>query len=216
MKNELVNSARAKPTRYATELGERRETAHLEQLANFGQAMGWSLFLAGGFFWFCVVSSVDWFWLCLMLAGLVLLALSIVVPESLARPCHWWMTLARWQGWLVMTVLLTIVYFTLVTPVGWLIRTRNGTNPFLAWDTEPPDSKVTPGWEPITTEAILHSKHNSTRRRSLPRLLLNSLNFFIERGHFLLLPILIALLTLGLLLFFVQGSVLAPFIYTIF
>ena len=53
-------------------------------------------------------------------------------------------------------------------------------------------------------------------RARLPWLLIGSLRFFADRGHYLLLPVLMALLTLGLLLFFVQGSVLAPFIYTIF
>jgi hypothetical protein len=41
------------------------------------------------------------------------------------------------------------------------------------------------------------------------------LSFFAQRGHYLLLPVLLFLLLLGLILFFVQTSALAPFIYTI-
>ena len=47
-------------------------------------------------------------------------------------------------------------------------------------------------------------------------LLFSTFGFFYERGHYLVLPILAVLMVLGVILFFVQGSVLAPFIYTIF
>ncbi len=216
---------------YAHVLAERRQLARVEQLAQFGLAVGWVFALTGGFCWLCVVSSLDVLWLILLLTGSVLVVLGSCVPELLERPCRWWMTLAHWQGRIVMTIVLTVVYFTLIVPAGGLLRRRKGTHPFHAWNSSPP-AKVL-GWEPLpqrdnAPSSTVASEDGSptsfvaTRdsafsdRRSLPRLLLATLGFFYERGHYLLLPILIVLLGLGLLLFFVQGSVLAPFIYTLF
>ena len=219
------------PRHYAHALAKRRQLARVEQLAQFGLVVGWVFVLTGGFCWLCVVSSLDVLWLTLLLAGSVLIVLGTSLPESLERPCRWWMTLAHWQGRIVMTVVLTIVYFTLIVPAGGLLRRRNGAHPFHAWTGSPPTEAL--GWEPLPPQHNIASPtlaleggsptglvptHNSTRsnRRSLPRLLLATLGFFYERGHYLILPILFVLLGLGLLLFFVQGSVLAPFIYTLF
>lgn len=203
-------------TNYSRQLAARREVARVEQLANFGLALGWVLLLVGGFCWFCVVSALDGLWLAMLVTGGVLLALAVLVPEALERPCRWWMTLAHWQGWLVMTVLLTAVYFALMTPVGWLLRGRRGTHPFHTWDDSPPPFATTRIWEALPLSSTSSPIVSARRSRSLPRLLLSTIGFFFERGHYLMLPVLIVLLTLGLLLFFVQGSVLAPFIYTIF
>ena len=217
--------------RYAHALAERRQLARVEQLAQFGLAVGGVFALTGGFCWLCVVSSLDVLWLTLLLTGSVLVVLGTCVPESLERPCRWWMTLAHWQGRIVMTVVLTMVYFTLIVPAGWLLRRRHGTHPFHTWNGSPPANAL--GWEPLpqrdhvplSTAAsaggsparlVVTRGIALSDRRSLPRLLLATLGFFYERGHYLLLPILIVLLGLGLLLFFVQGSVLAPFIYTLF
>ena len=40
--------------------------------------------------------------------------------------------------------------------------------------------------------------------------------FFFRRGNYVLLAIVILLVVLGLVLYFVQSSALAPFIYTLF
>ncbi len=219
--------------RYAVALAERRRVARVEQLAQFGLAVGCVCALTGAFCWLCVVSAFDPLWLTMLLTGLVLMVLGTCLPESLEQPCQWWMTLAHWQGRVVMIVLLTIVYFALIVPAGWLLRRRKGTHPFHAWSGSPPEAAL--GWEPLrlidhgnaelstaASEASSSVRLTAPRdlarsdRRSLPRLLLATLGFFYERGHYLILPILIVLLGLGLLLFFVQGSVLAPFIYTLF
>jgi Ca2+/Na+ antiporter len=199
--------------RYAVALAERRLVAHVEQLAQFGHAVGGVFALTGGFCWMCVVSRLDPLWLTMLLIGLILIALGTLLPELLERPCQWWLTIAHWQGRIVMNVLLSIVYFTLIVPAGWLHRRRHGTHPFHTWDLSPPTSAS--GWEPLPL-TTLTSHHAHSKRRSLPWLLLTTIGFFYEQGHYVILPILIVLLALGLLLFFVQGSVLAPFIYTIF
>jgi hypothetical protein len=212
--NEPSSISLPAQTRYARQLAERREVAKIEQLANFGLAVGWVLTLLGGFCWFCVVSRLDWIWLTMLIAGLILLSLAVVIPELLDVPCRLWMKLAHLQGWLVMTVFLTAIYYMLITPVGWFLR-RRGTQPFYTWD-QSFVPEVASGWEPIPLRAVAHASPITTRRRSLLMLLVSTVGFFYDRGHYFVLPILILLLILGIVLFFVQGSVLAPFIYTIF
>ena len=114
------------------------------------------------------------------------------------------------------TVLLTVVYLTLIWPLGWWERKRCGTShPFHGWDITPPS--LTTGWEalPEFTVQAVANRSMMSGSRSPVWLLLETLAFFARRGHYLLLPVLVLLLLLGLILFFVQSSVLAPFIYTI-
>jgi hypothetical protein len=203
------------PTRYARTLAERRETDQIRQLSQFGLLLGWLFTLTGGFCWFCVVGQMDWFWRSLMMLGIAMLLLGTFVPQTLAWPHRQWMRLAHLQGWLVMTVLLTVTYFTLIWPLGWWERKRRGSSPFFTWDGPAP--RVKTGWQPLTDSPVHKVARGSQklRSRSLLWLFFDTLAFFSRRGHYLLLPVLILLLVLGLILFFVQSSVLAPFIYTI-
>ena len=203
-------------SRYLRRLDERRETDEVRQLTNFGLTIGWLFTLLGGFCWFCVISQIDWFWRGMMTTGLLLLCLGTVLPQSLYWPRRLWMGLAHLQGRLVMTVLLTVVYFVLISPLGWWERRRRGgAHPFQSWDETAPT--LTTGWEalPQTSPDSIASDPQRTGSRSLIALFAETLTFFAERGHYMLLPVLLFLLLLGLILFFVQTSALAPFIYTI-
>jgi hypothetical protein len=203
-------------SRYLRRLDERRERDEIRQLTNFGLTIGWLFTLLGGFCWFCVISQIDGFWRCLMTAGLVLLFLGTVLPQLLYWPHRLWMGLAHLQGRLVMTVLLTVVYVGLMSPLGWWERKRRGgSHPFHSWDRTPPT--LTTSWEalPQTAPDAIAYEAKRSGSRSLLSLLAETLMFFAERGHYLLLPVLLFLLLLGLILFFVQTSALAPFIYTI-
>jgi hypothetical protein len=194
------------------DLALRLEAQAIRQLIAYGLIMGWILTLVAGFLFFCVPSRLDLLWSALMVVGLLHLAAAVIVPQALTWPERIWMIVARWQGWLVMTTLLTIVYFTLVWPAGYLSRRR--TRGFVAWDREPLSS--TTAWEPIDLAETESASVSGGRYRSLLLLLAAVIGFFFRRGNYILLPILILLLILGLLLYFVQSSALAPFIYTLF
>lgn len=218
--SNVLNSTEPAPTlvrtAYAHRLTERREVEQIRQLTNFGLTLGWLFTLLGGFCWLCVISRLDWLWCVMFAAGVALLVVGTVLPQALDRPHRIWMGLAHLQGKLVMTVLLTIVYFGLIWPLGlWERKRRGTTHPFHQWDHKPPT--LSSGWEPLSaaeSSPIAITPTNS-RRRSLLRMFLETLSFFAERGHYFLLPVLLLLLLLGLILFFVQSSALAPFIYTI-
>lgn len=201
---------------YLRELADRREAEQIRQLTSFGLTIGWLFTLTGGFCWFCVVSQIDWFWHSLLLAGVALILLGTLLPQALEVPHRAWMSLAHLQGRLVMSVVLTIFYLALITPLGWWERRRHrGSSPFHSWQETPP--QVITAWEKLPTAEQPETAATYRRRkaRSLISLFAETLAFFFRRGHYLLLPILILLLVLGLVLFFVQTSALAPFIYTI-
>jgi len=111
-----------------------------------------------------------------------------------------------------MNILLTIVFYTLIWPAAYFSRRR--TRGFVSWDDQPPTSDS--AWEPIDLAGADSSIPIGSRYRSLPLLLASVVGFFFRRGNFVLLAIVILLSLLGLTLFFVQNSALAPFIYTLF
>jgi hypothetical protein len=57
-----------------------------------------------------------------LLPGTPLLALALVAPASLKHPQRAWMALARVLGWINMRVLLTILFFVVITPMGMILR----------------------------------------------------------------------------------------------
>ena len=147
-----------------------------------------------------------------MILGAIHLAAAVVLPQALYWPERAWSKIAHWQGWAVMTVLLSVIYFVLIWPAGYVSRRR--TRGFVAWETHPTD--LTSAWQPIEAIETEGDSITATGYRSLPLLLASVIGFFFRRGDYLLVMIVILLVVLGLALYFVQSSALAPFIYTLF
>jgi hypothetical protein len=208
---EAATAPRPRST-YLHRLALRREAAAVRQQTAYGLVMGWVLLVVAGFLYFCVPSRLDWLWAAIMAVGGLHLAAAVLLPQSLAWPERAWIGIARWQGWLVMTVLLTIVYFALIWPASYFSRRR--TRGFVTWNQEPPRSST--AWEAIDLVEPDSALARGGRYRSLPLLLAGVVGFFFRRGDYVLLTIVILLVVLGLVLYFVQSSALAPFIYTLF
>jgi hypothetical protein len=87
-------------------------------LRNFGLLMASVLLLAGGWLWW--KSAVTWPW---VLGTAALLALSgLIVPAALKPFYKGWMILALIMGWVMTRVVLTLVYYFVLTPIGFLGR----------------------------------------------------------------------------------------------
>jgi Family of unknown function (DUF5989) len=197
---------------YLHDLALRREALAIRRQIVYGLAIGWVLLLACGFIYFCVPSRVDLLWSALMVLGALHLAAAVILPQALYWPERVWSKIARWQGWIIMTVLLTLVYFALIWPAGYFSRRR--AHGFVVWEQHPTNLKS--AWEPIDlSESEVGSTAASTYR-SLPLLLASVVGFFFRRGDYLVVVIVVLLVVLGLVLYFVQSSALAPFIYTLF
>jgi hypothetical protein len=202
---------------YLQQLALRREAAEIRRLIAYGLTIGWILTLVAGFLFFCVKSRLDWLWCSFIVIGILHLAAAVVLPQALIWPERIWMAIARWQGHIVMTVLLSFVYYLLLWPAGRL--SRSSATGFFRWAEQPP--VTTTAWQAIELSGNEFSGSEPpgslrSRSRGLPLLLFSVIGFFVRRGNYILLPIVILLIVLGLVLFIVQSSVLAPFIYPLF
>jgi len=88
------------------------------ELRKFGITVGIVSGVLGGLFLWC---EKDYYFYFLILSGAFFL-LGIVVP-ILLKPIHKvWMTLAILMGWFVTRVILTFLFYLVVTPIGLLGR----------------------------------------------------------------------------------------------
>ncbi len=88
------------------------------ELRQFGVTIGIILGLLG--LWF-LWREKDWY-LYLLVVSIIFLFLGIVLP-LLLKPIHkLWMSLAVLIGWIMTRVIITILFYLIVTPIGLLAR----------------------------------------------------------------------------------------------
>lgn len=87
-------------------------------LRNFGLLMAGVLFLVSGWLWW--KSAASWSW---VLGGAVLFGVIGLAAPMILKPFYRaWMILALILGWVMTRVILTLVFFLVVTPIGYLGR----------------------------------------------------------------------------------------------
>lgn len=84
--------------------------------------------------------------------GLVFLALGLLVPQSLGPFYRVWMKFGRVLGWVNSRVLLFLIFYLVVTPVGVLRRLFQG-DPLK----RSMDKSATTYWEPANTQTTPES-----------------------------------------------------------
>lgn len=202
---------------YLRRLDERRAKASLKRQIVFGLLLGWLLTLAGAFNYYFVLGAVDALWGALMLAGLLVLLLTIVIPQCLSPIERAWALVTGWAGHAVFAILLVAVYFLVIVPVGVVLTWRRGRHPFYEWGEAGGGSELqAERWVKKVVPVEVSAASGSTRSRSLFVQPFVVIGYFARNGQYLFLPALLLLLILGLALFFVQSSALAPLIYTLF
>jgi hypothetical protein len=87
-------------------------------LRNFGLLMACVLLLVGGWLWW--KSTAAWPWL--IAAAALPAAIGLAAPAVLKPIYKAWMVLALIMGWLMTRVVLTLVYYLVLTPIGFLGR----------------------------------------------------------------------------------------------
>ena len=100
------------------------------EFRKFGITVGLFLIvIAGLFFWRGKVGFEI-----LLVSGLVLLALGLIIPVVL-KPIYWiWMVLAIILGWIMTRVILSLLFYMLITPIGTLSRLSGNRFLDLKWD----------------------------------------------------------------------------------
>lgn len=179
----------------------------------FGMVISSLLLGIGTWRYFAVVGANDRLAAAMAVLGVVGWVVTLVVPWLWKLPEKALGFLTRKAGGVLFAALLAMVYAVLIVPVGVLLRRISGLGPIVTWDKAQPAGGLE-GWHP--KEVAFEVQVGRRGKPSLARRFLTVLQFFARRGHYIFLPTLILLLALGVVLFFVKSSALAPFIYTLF
>jgi len=179
----------------------------------FGMVISSLLLGVGAWRYFVVIGANDGLAAAVAVLGAVGWVLTLVIPSVWSLPQKALGVLVRGLGGALFAVLLTLVYGALMAPVGVLLRAFRGSGPIATWDRAPPAGGLE-GWRP--KEVACEVRAGRRGKPSLAMRFLAVLQFFVRRGHYVFLPALVIVLALGLVLFFVKSSALAPFIYTLF
>jgi len=179
----------------------------------FGMVISSMLLAVGTWHRYLVVGANDPLWATVAVVGVLGWCVTLVLPSLWKGPEYALGLAMRKLGAWLFAVVLTALYVAFVVPVGWLLRRTSGTGPIVAWD-NPEAIPRGEGWR--AKEVTFEARIGGRGKPNLARRFLAVLQFFARRGHWLFLPLLVVLLALGIVLFFVKSSALAPFIYTLF
>ena len=147
----------------------------------------------------------------ILLAAVGLQVVAMAVPAVFRPMAVLWLNFSRLLGEVVSRILLSIVYFAVVTPIGILRRLRGNDSLHLYRFKK-------------SNESVMLERTHKFEGRDLVRPyseenmeFVNDLwNFLRERKKFWLLPLVLILLMFGALVVLASGSAIAPFIYTLF
>lgn len=178
--------------------------------AAFGQIIGTAAGLYGWFGYTIGTAHSDAFYLTFCALGAIMLAAGLVWPLCLAKPAAVFQNVMGKFGHLIFSALLAVIYVVLLTPPARLARSSLR---FPAVEWQPGDTPPGVGWQRRSATARMTDGNGGS---GLLGTVVRILRHFVRHGQWFLLPLLVLLLALGVLLFFAQTSVIAPFIYTLF
>lgn len=194
---------------YLKNLETRRRARSLRSDVVFGQTVGWMLSLVAAFHYFILYEYGWWF---VLMLGNGLLFLGIAIPESLRFVRLKMEKIASFVSTIILQILLACIYIFVVSPLGLLNQKLKGQTPFYYWHEMPPQ-KIE-GWIPKVSSDQGHLVAQDNKILSSQFLQLTK--HMLSNGELILMPSLLLILVLGLLAVFVQSSVIAPMIYTLF
>lgn len=196
---------------YLQQRAYRLQSEKIKQCAAFGLVLGVGFGLYGAIGYSVGLAFSDTTYLVVMWVGLLLLLLGLGQPLLLDKPSAVFRVVAGKLGHCIFQVLLIGIYYVLVTPLGMLRSKQSPNAPFVSWDGAA--SGYGYGWSPKQTRTMVQAGEG---RANLAGTFYAILVYFARHGRWFMLPLLVVLLSLGLLLFFAQTSAFAPFIYTLF
>jgi hypothetical protein len=198
---------------YLARRGLRAASRRLTQLLVLGYGIGTLLLALGLYNLLFAAGARAPAWQVVALAGALAMLVTLVAPFAWEVPERGIRRFGNWLGHALMTAILVLVYGLFFWPVGALIRALRGADPVYQWRTTPPAGME--GWR--RKELPFDVAGASGAGASAGRVgFFAVLVFFTRRGYYLLIPALVVLVSLGIALFFLQTSALAPFIYTLF
>ena len=175
----------------------------------FGLMGGTIQMIVGALNWLTAAGAWEVVCVCVAALGLLLVLPAIVVPAFLKYPYKAFRFFGNTMGKVIFAVILTALYCLFVLPVGLVLRRNREAQGYLSWEQESP--------EPRSLFAdIDRSATQKTGRASYFGIVHRLLAVFAANRKFILIPIVIILVIVGLVLFLVSANVVTGFIYTIF
>lgn len=101
-----------------------KERTDTKQLRSFGLMVGGIFAIVGA--WPFVVAQPPRGWAIVLGVGLIFLG--GVLPRSLALPFKWWMLVGHVLGWINTRIILSVVFYLIITPMGLVIRLLGKTS----------------------------------------------------------------------------------------
>lgn len=199
---------------YLQRLKQRQQLADLKEQIIFGLTLGWLMTLLGGFHYFFVGGTGDRFWQWMFCFGIGLISLSLILPAAITIIQKPLQAATQKIGELLFSLILILNYFLLILPVGILLRRIQTKNSFHTWKHKP--LTETSEWMDWRSQEPIQVLQRDVKKRSLMLQFAWVIAYFFRNGHYLLIPALLLLGVLGLIMFFIKASALAPFIYTLF
>jgi hypothetical protein len=199
----------ARQNKYLKDLACRRADESLRANVIFGQTLGWVLSLTGGFNYFILLDKNSFY---VLMIGHALLFLGLAAPQSLNGLQKLLRDCGEFVSGLIFKLLLLIVYLILVCPLGILIQKLKGRAPFYYWRSNADFSFE--GWIPKHSSDEGQLITGTSRIKSQAGVQL--LKHFGQSSNLLIMPSLLVILILGLVSIFLQSTVVAPMIYTLF
>lgn len=89
-------------------------------LTSFALIVGGALIVVAAFQW--RRGAPQWVWVTLIAIAVVLLLAAAVAPSLLKPVYRGWMRLGEALGWVNTRILLTLIFFLVVTPIGLVMR----------------------------------------------------------------------------------------------
>ena len=100
------------------------------EFRKFGITIGLLLIIIAGFLFWRGKESFE----IMLVIGSALLVLGLVIPVLL-KPIYWiWMVLAVILGWIMTRVILSVLFYVVITPIGMFSRMFGGKFLDLKWD----------------------------------------------------------------------------------
>ncbi len=197
--------------KYLQDLAKRKFDESLKTSLVFGLTLGWVLTLMGAFRCFMLLEQ-QWFYG--MIVGIVLLFVALVIPQALEKPQHIIKEVGGFVATQLFRVLLAVVYFVAIMPVGLIYQATKGSAPFYSWDGPAPANME--GWVEKHSTDEGKSVAGQTRKQNAFLQPIQVLGYFASHGELIFMPCLVLFLVLGVLGVFAQSTGLAPLIYTLF
>jgi len=150
-------------------------------------------------------------WRWLVRLGSLCLIVTLFAPLIWARIEVFLRRFGHCVGEIILKFILILVYFILILPLGLILRATSGTHPIYYWENQRPQRME--GW---IDKKLPYELTIPIGRNFRPSGLVSVLFFFVRRRKIAFLPVVLLLVSFGIVFFFVHTSALAPLIYTLF